>query len=55
MSDTVLTLKTFAWIGDGPIKVALIHVHERSEPITLKMGEMQKAMLELGMNQTKEP
>lgn len=48
MTENVFTLKTFAWVGDGPVKVALIHVHEQTAPITLKMGASQKRMIELG-------
>lgn len=52
MTHTTLTLKTIAWIGDGPVKVALIHVHEQSDPITLKCGEAQQKLIQ---SELKEP
>lgn len=52
MKPTTLTLKTIAWIGDGAVKVALLHVHEQSEPITLKCGEAQQKLIQ---SQLKEP
>ena len=51
----VLTLKTLAYVGDGPIKVAVLHVHEQPEPITLKMGDYQKHLLDSGVRAVPPP
>lgn len=52
MTLTKLTLKTITWIGDGDVKVALLHVHEQSDPITLKCGEAQQKLIK---SELKEP